>query len=49
MLSEEPLSAITVFADGSGKTHKSVIVCLNQTNKIWESDTQYRDPLKLLN
>ncbi|XP_014116443.1 PREDICTED: endogenous retrovirus group K member 18 Pol protein-like [Pseudopodoces humilis] len=40
MLSEEPLSAVILFTDGSGKTHKSVTVWLNQTTKTWESDIQ---------
>lgn len=40
LLSKEQLSAVTLFSDGSGKTHKSVIVWLNQTTKTWESDIQ---------
>lgn len=40
MLSEVSLNAITVFTDGSGKTHKSVITWPDQTSKTWESDIQ---------
>lgn len=40
MLSEVPLDAVTIFADGSGKTHKSVIVWQDQKTKSWESNIQ---------
>lgn len=40
MLSEVPLDAITLFTDGSGKTHRSVITWQNPTTKTWESDIQ---------
>ncbi|NWY34323.1 POK18 protein, partial [Pheucticus melanocephalus] len=39
-LSEEPLNAVTLFTDGSGKTHKSVATWLNQKTNAWESDVQ---------
>ncbi|XP_014116969.1 PREDICTED: endogenous retrovirus group K member 18 Pol protein-like [Pseudopodoces humilis] len=39
-LSEVPLNAITLFTDGSGKTHKAVITWQNTTTKKWESDIQ---------
>lgn len=42
-LSEEPLHTITLFTNGSGKTHKSVIIWLNQTTKTWESYIQTRE------
>lgn len=37
-ISEEPLDAITVFTDGSGKTHKSVITWQNSNTGEWESN-----------
>ncbi|NXR43725.1 POK11 protein, partial [Hippolais icterina] len=37
-ISEELLDAITVFTDGSGKTHKSVITWQNPTTGEWESN-----------
>ncbi|NWT12601.1 POK11 protein, partial [Vireo altiloquus] len=40
ILSEVPLEVVTVFSDGSGKTHKSVITWQNQTTKRWESGIQ---------
>ncbi|NWZ15616.1 PO113 protein, partial [Agelaius phoeniceus] len=40
MLSRESLNTITVFTDGSGRCHKSVVTWLNQTAKTWESDIQ---------
>lgn len=38
--SKVPLKVVTVFTNGSGKTHKSVITWQNQTIKEWESDIQ---------
>lgn len=40
MLSKVPLKAVTVFTDGSGKTHKSVIMWQKEETKKWESDIQ---------
>lgn len=39
-ISEEPLEGITVFTDGSGKTHKSVITWRNSTTGDWDSDVK---------
>uniref|UniRef100_A0A8C3UJL4 Uncharacterized protein n=1 Tax=Catharus ustulatus TaxID=91951 RepID=A0A8C3UJL4_CATUS len=39
-ISEEPLEGITVFTDGSGKTHKSVITWQNSATGEWESDVK---------
>lgn len=35
-----PLDALTVFTDGSGKSHKSVITWQNPITHAWESDIQ---------
>lgn len=37
-ISEEPLNGMTVFTDGSGKTHKSVITWQNSVTGEWDSD-----------
>ena len=39
-ISEEPLEGITVFTDGSGKTHKSVITWQNSATGEWESNVK---------
>ncbi|TRZ08485.1 hypothetical protein HGM15179_018617 [Zosterops borbonicus] len=36
--SETPLRAMTIFTDGSGKTHKSVIVWKDSETGAWQSD-----------
>uniref|UniRef100_A0A8U7N898 RNA-directed DNA polymerase n=1 Tax=Corvus moneduloides TaxID=1196302 RepID=A0A8U7N898_CORMO len=38
--SREPLNALTIFMDGSGASHKSVIVWRNPCTQKWESDVQ---------
>uniref|UniRef100_A0A674HI78 Uncharacterized protein n=1 Tax=Taeniopygia guttata TaxID=59729 RepID=A0A674HI78_TAEGU len=40
MISEEPLNAITIFTDGSGRTHNSVVTWQNTNTKTWEQDVQ---------
>lgn len=37
-ISEEPLNGMTIFTDGSGKTHKSVITWQNSVTGEWDSD-----------
>uniref|UniRef100_A0A8U8BEH6 ribonuclease H n=1 Tax=Geospiza parvula TaxID=87175 RepID=A0A8U8BEH6_GEOPR len=39
-ISEEPLDGITVFTDGSGKTHKSVIAWMNSATAEWDSNVE---------
>ncbi|RMC04205.1 hypothetical protein DUI87_19024 [Hirundo rustica rustica] len=40
LISEEPLDAVTIFTDGSGRTHNSVITWQNKNTKTWEQDVQ---------
>lgn len=40
LISEEPLNAITLFTDGSGQTHNSVIAWLDKNTKAWKQDVQ---------
>lgn len=38
--SKEPLRALTVFTDGSGASHKSVVTWRNPQTSEWESDIE---------
>ncbi|NWS48812.1 POK11 protein, partial [Probosciger aterrimus] len=38
--SDQPLQALAVFTDGSGKSHKSVILWWDDQNERWDSDIE---------
>ena len=38
--SEQPLQALTVFTDGSGKSHKSVLLWWDDQRRQWDSDIE---------
>lgn len=38
--SREPLKALTIFTDGSGSSHKSVMTWMDPQSQKWESDIQ---------